>query len=78
MYAVGMLFYKLVTGAPPHMSDSSTQMLEYQTENPTPPLPEHIPDHVKPVFHRMISNDPDRRPTPTRVISVLDLLQSTT
>jgi serine/threonine protein kinase len=78
MYAVGMLFYKLVTGAPPHMSDSSTQMLEYQTENPTPPLPDHIPDHVKPVFHRMISNDPDRRPTATRVISVLDLLQSTT
>ena len=78
MYAVGMLFYKLVTGAPPHMSDSSTQMLEYQAEDPTPPLPDHIPDHVKPVFHRMISNDPDRRPTPTRVISVLDLLQSTT
>jgi hypothetical protein len=78
MYAVGMLFYKLVTGAPPHVSDSSTQMLKNQAENPKPPLPDHIPAHVKPVFHRMISNDPDRRPTPERVISVLDLLQSTT
>lgn len=78
MYAAGMLFYKLVTGAPPYADENPIRVLKNQEEDPEPDLPDHIPKHVHPVFHSMISKDPERRPTASRVISVLDLLESTT
>ena len=78
MYAVGMLFYKLVTGAPPYADDDPTRVMERQEQEPRPDLPDRIPGHVKPVFYRLISSDPDRRPTASRVVSVLDLIQTTT
>jgi len=78
MYAVGMLFYKLVIGAPPYADDDPARVMERQEQEPRPDLPDRIPEHVKPVFYRMISNDPDRRPTAARVVSVLDLIQTTT
>jgi len=78
MYAVGMLFYKLVTGAPPYADDDPARVMERQEQEPRPDLPDRIPEHVKPVFYRMISNDPERRPTASRVVSVLDLIQTTT
>jgi len=78
MYAAGMLFYKLVTGAPPYADDDPARVMERQEQEPRPDLPDRIPGHVKPVFYRLISNDPDRRPTASRVVSVLDLIQTTT
>jgi hypothetical protein len=78
MFAAGMLFYKLVTGAPPYADENPIRVLKNQEEDPKPDLPDHIPEHLEPVFHRMISKDPEQRPTASRVISVLDLLQSTT
>jgi len=78
MYSAGMLFYKLVTGAPPYADENPIRVLKNQEEDPKPDLPDHIPTHVHPVFHSMISKDPERRPTASRVISVLDLLESTT
>lgn len=77
MYAAGMLFYKLVTGTPPYAGDAPASVIERLEQEPPPELPAHIPDHVKPVFYRMISPDPDRRPTAARVVSVLDLIQTT-
>ena len=77
MYAAGMLFYKLVTGAPPYAGDDPARVIERLEQEPPPDLPDHIPDHVTAVFYRMISPDPDRRPTAARVVSVLDLIQTT-
>ena len=77
MYAAGMLFYKLVTGAPPYADDDPARVIERLEREPPPDLPDHIPDHVTAVFYRMISPDPDRRPTAARVVSVLDLIQTT-
>lgn len=78
MYSVGILFYKLVTGTPPHADDDPTGVLKRHAENPRPDLPEYVPEYVKPVFYRMISGDPDRRPTASRVVSVLDLIEVAT
>lgn len=75
MYAVGMLFYKLVTGAPPFAAEDPHRVMKMHTEAAPPDLPEHVPSYVKPVFYRMVSKDPDRRPTASRVVSVLDLIQ---
>jgi hypothetical protein len=76
MYAVGMLFYKLVTGAPPYADDDPTRVLERTEQTSRPDLPDSIPEYVKPVFYRMISADPDRRPTAARVVSVLELFEA--
>jgi serine/threonine protein kinase len=77
MYAVGMLFYKLVTGVAPYADDDPRRVAERKAQEPRPDLPDRVSDHVKPVFHRLISPDPDRRPTASRVVSVLDLIETT-
>ena len=76
LYAAGILFYTLVTGTPPYAVDDPARLAERLTQEP-PDLPDHIPDHVTPMFYRMLSPDPDRRPTADRVVSVLDLIQTT-
>ena len=76
MYAVGMLFYKLVTGAPPYADDDPTRVMKRQQQEPRPDLPDSVPEYVKPVFYRMVSKEADRRPKASRVVSVLDLIQS--
>ena len=78
MYAVGMLFYKLVTGTPPYAGDTPARLIERLEEEPRPSLPDSVPGHVKPMFDRMISTDPERRPTAARAVSVLDLIETTT
>lgn len=78
MYAVGMLFYKLVMGAPPFADDDPHRVMKMHAEATRPDLPDHVPPPVKPVFYRMISKDPERRPTASRVVSVLELIQVTT
>jgi hypothetical protein len=78
MYAVGMLFYKMVTGTPPFVHENPVRIVEMHKEEPPPDLPERVPSTIKPVFYRMVSKDPDRRPTAKNVISTLDLIQVTT
>lgn len=78
MYAVGMLFYKLVMGAPPFAEDDPHRVMKMHAEATRPDLPDHVPSPVKPVFYRMISKNPERRPTASRVVSVLDLIQVAT
>jgi hypothetical protein len=76
IYSVGMLFYKLVTGAPPYAGVSTARLREGKGKTDPPDLPDDVPEHVKPVFYRMVSDDPDRRPTAARVVSILDLIGS--
>jgi serine/threonine-protein kinase len=76
LYAAGILFYTLVTGAPPYAGDDPARLAERLAQEP-PELPDHIPDHVTPMFSRMLSPDPDRRPTADRVVSVLGLIETT-
>jgi hypothetical protein len=43
-----------------------------------PALPDRVPSTIRPVFYRMVSKDPERRPPAKNVISVLDLVEATT
>lgn len=78
MYSVGVLFYKMVTGSPPFTHENPVRIVEMHQEAQPPPLPERVPSTIQPVFYRMLSKDPDQRPTAKNVISVLDLVQATT
>jgi serine/threonine-protein kinase len=75
MYALGMLFYKMLTGTPPFIHENPVRIVEMHEEEEPPELPERVPPTIKPVFYRMVSKDPERRPTAKKVISVLDLIQ---
>ena len=75
MYALGMLFYKMLTGAPPFIHENPVRIVEMHKDEEPPDLPERVPPTIKPVFYRMVSKNPDRRPTAKKVISVLDLIQ---
>jgi hypothetical protein len=77
MYAVGMLFYKMVTGTPPFTHENPVRIVEMHKDEDPPELPERVPTTIRPVFYRMVSKDPSRRPTAKNVISVLDLVQVT-
>jgi len=77
MYAVGMLFYKMLTGTPPFVHKNPVRIVEMHKEMSPPDLPERVPSTIKPVFYRMVSKDPNRRPTAKNVISTLDLIQAT-
>lgn len=78
MYSVGILFYKMITGSPPHTHKNPVRIVEMHQEAPTPDLPERVPSTIRPVFYRLLNKDPDHRPTAKNVISVLDLIQVTT
>lgn len=74
IYAVGMLFYTMITGAPPFIHDDSSRVVEMHKEAPRPDLPDHVPAPIQPLFQRMVSPDPNRRPTAKKIISVPDLV----
>jgi hypothetical protein len=75
MYAVGMLFYKMVTGSPPFIHKNPVRIVEMHKDEPPPDLPERVPSTLQPVFYRMVSKDPSRRPTAKNVVSTLDLIR---
>jgi hypothetical protein len=75
MYAVGMLFYKMVTGKPPFVHENPVRIVEMQKEMEPPELPERVPPTLRPIFYRMVSKDPNKRPTAKNVISTLDLIE---
>lgn len=78
MYAVGMLFYTMVTGSPPFIHDNPVRIVEMHKDDDPPALPDRVPSTIRPVFYRMVSKDPERRPPAKNVISVLDLVEATT
>lgn len=75
MYAVGMLFYKMVTGEPPFVHENPVRIVEMQKEMDPPDLPGHVPATLRPLFYRMVSKDANKRPTAKNVISTLDLIE---
>jgi serine/threonine-protein kinase len=79
MYAAGMLFYTMVTGVPLLTSNGdATPKVQEQGWDPHTGFPDHVPSHIKPIFNRMVDNNPGRRPTASEAASILNLMQATT
>jgi serine/threonine-protein kinase PpkA len=60
LYALGVLFYELLTGAPPFTGDTPIAVLMAHLTQPPPPLPEQFAD-FQPVIERMLAKNRDER-----------------
>jgi serine/threonine protein kinase len=60
LYALGVLFYELLTGAPPFTGDTPIAVLMAHLTQPPPPLPEQFAD-FQPVVDRMLAKNRDER-----------------
>jgi hypothetical protein len=52
--------------------------VQEQGWDPHTGFPDHVPSHIKPIFNRMVDNNPGRRPTASEAASILNLMQATT
>jgi serine/threonine protein kinase len=60
LYALGVLFYELLTGAPPFVGDTPIAVLMAHLTQPPPSLPEQFAD-FQPVIARMLAKNRDER-----------------
>lgn len=59
-YALGILFYELITGTPPFTGENPMTVLMGHALQPPPPLPADLAP-LQPVFDRMLAKKPDDR-----------------
>jgi serine/threonine-protein kinase len=64
LYSVGVLFYRLLTGALPFVADTALAMLQRQIRDTPTPLGAHrsgLPDWCDPIVQRMLAKAPSDR-----------------
>lgn len=64
LYAVGAVFYELLTGQPPYQGENSLQILTRALNEPlTPPsmINPGIPNDIERVIERLLARDPEQR-----------------
>jgi eukaryotic-like serine/threonine-protein kinase len=66
LYALGLVLYECLAGAPPFRSASARELLNMQCTTPAPELPEEVratlPAGVEEVLFAMLEKSPDARP----------------
>ncbi|MBL0162824.1 MAG: protein kinase [Xanthomonadales bacterium] len=59
-YALGILFYEMLTGNPPFVGENPMAVLMGHALQPPPPLPDDLRP-LQPIFDRMLAKDPNDR-----------------
>jgi serine/threonine-protein kinase len=66
LYALGLVLYECLAGAPPFRSASARELLNMQCTSPAPELPDEVrstlPAGIEEVLFRMLEKSPDARP----------------
>ncbi len=60
IYALGLMFYRLLVGRLPFVANSQYDLSRMQCEDIPPPLPQHLAD-IQPVMDAMLAKDPADR-----------------
>src|SRR5579871_2482253 len=60
LYALGVLLYEALAGAPPFVAGAYPELLLKHLNEPPPPLPEHA-SHLTPIIHKCLAKDPKDR-----------------
>ncbi len=65
IYSLGILFFEMLTGAPPFEATTPLGVLAQHLQNPLPPLTAHhahVPIEIEKIIRWMVSKDPRSRP----------------
>ncbi|MBX3213158.1 MAG: protein kinase [Labilithrix sp.] len=73
LYALGLMFYEMLSGEPPFSSASPRELLNLQCTAPAPPLDEEVrrglPRGVEDVLFAMLEKKPEDRPSSAREVA---------
>jgi len=64
IYSLGIIFYEMLAGEVPFMSDDPTELMLKHAEVPPPPLAafrDDVPDEIEPILIRALAKNPDLR-----------------
>jgi serine/threonine-protein kinase len=74
LYALGLVLYECLAGAPPFRSPSARELLNLQCTAVAPPLPDEVratlPAGVEDLVHRLLEKSPDARPASAEEVSL--------
>ena len=72
LYAVGVLLFEMLTGAPPFDADQAGMLMRMHVLSDVPPLPESVPADVRAIVLRLLEKSPsDRFASAREVIDAL-------
>ncbi len=73
IYAIGVMLYELLAGAPPFTAETAQALLQRHATTSPPPLPAMVPEPVARVVQRCLLKDPDERyATPSDLAQALE------
>jgi serine/threonine protein kinase len=74
LYAVGVVLFEMLTGAPPFEADQAGMLMRMHVLADVPPLPETVPPSVRAVVARLLEKSPNDRFASAH--AVIDALES--
>jgi serine/threonine-protein kinase len=80
-YALGLIFYEMLTGAPAFHGDTASILMVKQVTEPAPPFPQEVATTIPAALHdlvfHMLEKDPNARPQSLDlVVNALETLQA--
>lgn len=74
VYALAVLWFELLTGAPPFRAESASAIMRQHLVKTPPPLPSSVAPELGTLIHAMLAKEPEQRPSMTDIASQLDQL----
>src|SRR5262249_9725937 len=62
LYALGCVLHEMLTGERPFARPTPMAAAMAHIQDPPPPLPASVPEHVRRVVARLLEKEPDKRP----------------
>ncbi|MBL8924403.1 MAG: protein kinase [Myxococcaceae bacterium] len=81
IYALGLIFYEMLTGAPTFKGDTASILMVKQVTEPSPPFPPELAQTIPAALHdlifQMLEKDPNVRPgNLDKVVELLETLEA--
>lgn len=70
LYALGVVAHEMLTGRPPFDRETPLATAMSQVQEPPPPLPADVPEHLALVIEDCLAKDPEARPPNARAVAL--------